>query len=60
MLQALQLESYDEACGLTVWRLAEVKANAPGKGRVMSKKQKEARFEIHLSCVSRIRVFVDF
>jgi len=58
--QALQLESYDKASGLTVWKLADVKANAPGKGRGMSKKQREARFEISLSSVSRIRVFVDF
>mmetsp|Transcript_19424 Transcript_19424/g.50414 ORF Transcript_19424/g.50414 Transcript_19424/m.50414 type:complete len:350 (+) Transcript_19424:1687-2736(+) len=60
MNQALQLESYDETSGLTVWRLAEVKANAPGKGRGMNKKQKEARFEIPLARITRIRVFVDF
>ncbi|KAF5828055.1 hypothetical protein DUNSADRAFT_18278 [Dunaliella salina] len=60
MNQALQLESYDEPSGVTVWRLAEVKANAPGKGRGMNKKQREARFEIPLARIFRIRVFVDF
>lgn len=58
--QALQLETYDAASGETVWKLAEVRANNPGKGRGMNKKQKEARFNIPLASVSRIRVFVDF
>lgn len=60
LLQALLLQSYDEASGATVWRLAEVRANAAVKGRAMSKKQKELRLEIPLAAVARIRVFVDF
>ena len=59
-MQALQLESHDVASGMTLWRFAEVRANAPSKGRSMNKKQREARMEIPLASVSRIRVFVNF
>lgn len=59
-MQPLQLEAYDEEAGLTTWRLAEVRANAPTKGRGMNKKQRDLRIQVPLASVSRIRVFVDF
>ena len=59
-IQVMELLTYDEASGTTEWRLAEVKANAPMKGRKMSKKQKDLRFNIPVASLVRIRIHVDF
>ncbi len=56
----MELLSYDEATNNTEWRLADCRANAPMKGRSLSKKQKEMRFTIPLGSLTRLRIHVDF
>jgi ribosome maturation factor RimP len=58
--EVLQMLELDEAAGSSVWALADVKANAPTKGRGMSKKQKQQRFTIPLADMVRVRIHVDF
>lgn len=58
--QVFDLLEYDEEAGTTAWKLGEVKANTPQKGRAMSKKQKELRFSIAVSALTRVRIHVDF
>eukprot|EP00955_Chlamydomonas_euryale_P112433 366130-Chlamydomonas_euryale.AAC.60 len=59
-LQVMELLEYDEAQTSTVWKLADVKANSPGKGRAMSKKQREMRVTIPAAKIVRARIHVDF
>ncbi len=42
-----------------MWRLADVKANAPGKGRKLSKRKREMVIEIPVSSLRLARVHVD-
>lgn len=56
----LQMLELDEVAGSSVWALADVKANAPTKGRGLSKKQKQQRFTIPLADLVRVRIHVDF
>ena len=56
----MDLLAYDEVAGTTEWRLADVRANSPMKGRSMSKKQKEMRFSIAVSSLTRLRIHVNF
>jgi hypothetical protein len=58
--QVLVLAQADEAAGITRWRLADVRANAPVKGRKLSKRQREMTFDIPLAAITRVRVHVDF
>lgn len=58
--QVLELASWDEASGVTRWRLADVRANAPVKGRKLSKRQREMTFDIPLAAITRARIHVDF
>lgn len=60
MVQVLELLDYDESAGTSEWGLASVRANAPMKGRSMSKKQKEMRFMIPVANIVRARIHVDF
>lgn len=59
-LQVLVLQAYDEAAQTTAWQLADVRANAPAKGRKMSKRQLAMRLELAVSQLRRVRVHVDF
>jgi hypothetical protein len=56
----LVLQAYDEAAQTTAWQLADVRANAPAKGRKMSKRQLAMRLELAVSQLRRVRVHVDF
>jgi ribosome maturation factor RimP len=56
----LQLVSLDEASGSSEWCLADVRANAPGKGRGLSRRQRDQRWAIPLAALRRVRVHVDF
>ncbi|GAX80195.1 hypothetical protein CEUSTIGMA_g7633.t1 [Chlamydomonas eustigma] len=58
--KVLELVTYDEEACTTTWRLANVRANAPVKGRSLSKKQKEQTFEIAVSSLIKLRIHVDF
>lgn len=42
----------------TVWTLADVKANSPSKGRMLSKRQKQAQICIPLNKVQRVSMYV--
>lgn len=46
--------------GSTVWRTANVRANATVKGRALSKKQLSQRVAIPLAQLTRVRIHVDF
>jgi len=56
----LELVALDEAAGTSEWRLADVRANAPGKGRGLSKRQREQKWMIPVDALQRARVHVDF
>jgi hypothetical protein len=56
----LQLVTYDEAAGTSSWQLADVRANAPQKGRKLSKRQRELVFEVPLAQLLAARIHVDF
>ena len=58
--QILELAELDEEKGTSWWRLADVRANAPVKGRKLSKRQREARIELPISSIQKARVHVDF
>jgi hypothetical protein len=49
----------DESEDRSEWRLADVRANAPTKGRGLSKRQREQRIEIPLSELERVRIHVE-
>lgn len=56
--QILQFtDIFDDA---TNWKLADVKANAPTKGRGLSKRQREQQISIPLPSLERARIYVDF
>lgn len=57
----LELESFEIESGKSVWRLANVRANREqaGKGRGLTKKQKEWRAEIPLSSLRLVRLYMD-
>jgi hypothetical protein len=59
VVQVLVMDSQDSDTGVSLWRLADVKANAPGKGRKLSKRKREAVVEIPLSRLTLARVHVD-
>lgn len=54
------MASFDEQAGQTAWRLADVKANAPVKGRKLSKRLREMTFNIAVDSLIAARVYVDF
>ncbi|GFH27419.1 uncharacterized protein HaLaN_25738 [Haematococcus lacustris] len=58
--QVLQLMEFDEAAGRTRWQVADVRANAPTKGRGLSKRQRAMVLEIPVSNIQRAKVHVDF
>ena len=58
--QVLVLVEADESGGVTRWRLADVRANAPVKGRKLSKRQREMTFDIPMASITRARIHVDF
>jgi hypothetical protein len=58
--QILDLMDFDEEAGTTLWRIADTKANAPVKGRRLSKKQRETRISIPVARLRRVNVHVDF
>lgn len=55
----LQYAGTDEGTEVTNWRVADVKANAPTKGRSLSKKQREARIAIPVANLRKARIYVD-
>lgn len=55
----LELVEYMKDQGVTVWKLADVKANAQQKGKKLSKKQLALRFNLPVSSIKRVRVHVD-
>jgi ribosome maturation factor RimP len=46
--------------GETLWRLADVKANAPTKGRGLTRKQRDQRLRIALEDIVSCRIHVEF
>jgi ribosome maturation factor RimP len=48
------------AAGTTLWRLADVKANAPTKGRGLTRKQRDQRLRIPLADLVSVRIHVEF
>ncbi|KAH7280217.1 hypothetical protein KP509_37G056300 [Ceratopteris richardii] len=57
----LEFVSLDPELGKSVWKLANVRANREqaGKGRGLTKKQKEWRMELPLSSLRLVRLFMD-
>ncbi|KAI8469012.1 MAG: hypothetical protein J3K34DRAFT_386049 [Monoraphidium minutum] len=60
VVAVLELLAYDAAAGATEWRLADVRANAPTKGRGLSKRQREQRWKVPVDALLSARVHVDF
>jgi len=48
------------AADTTLWRLADVKANAPTKGRGLTRKQRDQRLRIPLADLVSVRIHVEF
>ena len=59
-VQILELTAHDAEAGSSEWRLADVRANAPAKGRKLSKKQKEQKWVIPTASLTRVKVWVNF
>lgn len=60
-VKVLSFESHDAAAALTRWRLADVRANRTGgKGRGLSRKQRDTLFELPLSAIRRVNLHIDF
>jgi ribosome maturation factor RimP len=57
--QILELLSFEEESGETVWGIADVRSNKT-KGRSLSKKQREVRITIPVDRISKARIHVDF
>lgn len=53
-------EEQAAADGATLWRLADVKANAPTKGRGLTRKQRDQRLRIPLADLVSVRIHVEF
>eukprot|EP00199_Chlamydomonas_sp_CCMP681_P005582 CAMPEP_0119110148 /NCGR_PEP_ID=MMETSP1180-20130426/27233_1 /TAXON_ID=3052 ORGANISM="Chlamydomonas cf sp, Strain CCMP681" /NCGR_SAMPLE_ID=MMETSP1180 /ASSEMBLY_ACC=CAM_ASM_000741 /LENGTH=261 /DNA_ID=CAMNT_0007096313 /DNA_START=244 /DNA_END=1029 /DNA_ORIENTATION=- len=60
VIKAMQLVEFDEALQVTSWRLADVRANAPAKGRGLSKRQLSTVLEIPLASIKKAHVHVNF
>lgn len=59
--KVLSFESHDAAAALTRWRLADVRVNRTGgKGRGLSRKQRDAVYELPLSAIRRVNLHIDF
>jgi ribosome maturation factor RimP len=56
----LELVRVDEEGNVSEWRLADVRANAPGKGRGLSRRQRDQQWLLPLDSLQRARVHVDF
>eukprot|EP00892_Ulva_mutabilis_P000056 jgi/Ulvmu1/10050/UM059_0100.1 len=54
----LEVEEMKE--GAAIWKLSDVKANSPGKGRKMNKKMREQRWTLGDSDIQGMRIYVDF
>ncbi|KAL4433703.1 hypothetical protein ABPG75_000144 [Micractinium tetrahymenae] len=60
-VKVLTYESHDAAAALTRWRLADVRANRTGgKGRGLSRKQRDAVYELPLAAIKRVNLHIDF
>eukprot|EP00887_Chlorella_sp_A99_P005108 scaffold25.g5108.t1 len=59
--QVLEFVGVDEAAGVTRWRLADVRANrsATGRGRSLTRKQREAEWLIPLAALRRVNLHLD-
>lgn len=51
--------SLDEASEGVVWRLADVKGNAPGMGRPMNKKTREQRWETTMADLEAVHLYIE-
>ena len=45
--------------GSTTWRMAEVKGNAPGLGRLMNKKTKERRWHLTMDQIINVQLYIE-
>lgn len=57
--RVLQFVEVDEVTGVTRWQLADVRANSPGKGRKLNKKQRETVIELAVADVRKVNLHVD-
>ncbi len=59
--EVLDLVSYDAAAGLTVWKLADVRANKTHlkKGQPLGKKARERRLALPCAALKKIHLIVD-
>lgn len=58
--RVLSFVELDSAAGVTRWRLADVRANKGGKGRGLNAKQRREVYEVPLSSIIRVNLFLDF
>jgi len=57
--QVLSLVSVDMELKQSVWNLANVRANWPGKGRKLSKKKLEAEVPIPIGAITSANLHID-
>ena len=57
--KVFNIQAVDEAAGTTQWNLADVRVNRGDKGRPMTKKQKSLRFDLPISSIRRVNLYVD-
>ena len=56
----LEFMAWEEAAGVTRWRLADVRANRKGgKGRALNRKQREQVWDIPLGALRRVNLHLD-
>lgn len=57
--QILEFISMHTDAAETLWKIADVKKNAPTKGRSLTKKQREQRITIPVASLQKARIHVD-
>ncbi len=58
--EVLALESFDESSKLTVWKLADTRANrSSGKGRGLNRRQRDQRWHVPFSRLKLVRLYLE-
>ena len=59
-VKVLELVGLEEEAGSSRWKLADVKANSPGKGRRLSKKMREQQIVLPIACLKKVNLHIDY
>ena len=58
--EVLALESFDESNKVTVWKLADTRANrSSGKGRGLNRRQRDQRWHVFFSSLKLVRLYLE-